>query len=73
MVFLKQVAIIEVNEYNTFWGIGSGRKFAIGAMNALYDLNFTAKEIAESGVIAASEFDDGCSLPLYSETIKLKS
>jgi len=61
----------EVNQYHTFWAIGSGKRIALGAMHALYDLNLSAKEIAEAGVKAASEFDDGCSLPLETELISI--
>lgn len=61
----------EVNEFSTFWAIGSGQEFALGAMNAIYNLEFTSKEIAEAGVAAAAEFDDGCSLPLHSESLTL--
>ena len=60
----------EVNEYLTFWAMGSGKRLALGAMHALYDQEMSAKAIAEAGVRAASEFDDGCSLPLKSRTIR---
>ena len=50
----------EVSEYKTFWSIGSGRNIALGAMHGLYNEKKTAKQIAEAGVRAAAEFDDGC-------------
>ena len=50
----------EVNEYKTFWAIGSGRRLALGAMHGLYEQSLSAKEIVEAGVKAAAEFDDGC-------------
>ena len=62
----------EVNEFKTFWAIGSGNKLGIGAMHAVYNSGYTAREIAETGVKAAAEFDDGCGLPLKSKSIKLK-
>ncbi len=62
-----------INEYHIFWAIGSGQSYALGAMNAVYNLDYTAQEIAEIGVTAATEFDDGCSLPLFSETLKMNN
>jgi ATP-dependent protease HslVU (ClpYQ) peptidase subunit len=54
----------EVHQWNEFWALGSGRRFALGAMHALYDTGATAQEISEAGVKAAAEFDDSCNLPL---------
>ena len=62
----------EVNQYKTFWGIGSGRSVALGAMHALYETKATAKQIVEAGVKAAAEFNDGCGLPLKTRTLKIK-
>jgi len=61
----------EVNEFNTFWAIGSGQKIALGAMHSLYGNKITARAIVEAGVKAAAEFNDSCSLPLNTKTIKL--
>jgi len=61
----------EVNEYKTFWAIGSGRRIGLGAMHALYDSKASAKQIVEAGVRAATEFDDSCGLPLKTKTISL--
>jgi len=61
----------EVNEYSTFWAIGSGRRLGLGAMHALYDSKASAKEIVEAGVRASAEFDDSCGLPLKTRTINL--
>ena len=62
----------EVNEYSTYWAIGSGKRLALGAMHALYGTSASAKKVVEAGVQAAAEFDDGCSLPLTTRTMKLK-
>ena len=62
----------EVNEYETFWAIGSGKKIALGAMHALYESTATAKEIVEAGVKAAAEYDDGCGLPLNTRTLNIE-
>lgn len=59
----------EVHEMNEYWAIGSGSNFALGAMNALYDKDYSPEEIATEGVISAAEFDDGCGLPLTLKTI----
>jgi ATP-dependent HslUV protease subunit HslV len=53
----------EVNESNRFWAQGSGMRFALGAMNAVYDLYDAPDKIALAGVQAACEFDDGSGLP----------
>jgi len=60
----------EVNQYRTFWAIGSGKRLGLGAMHALYEQALSAKEIAEAGVRAAAEFDDACGLPLKSRVIR---
>ena len=61
----------EVNEYQTFWAIGSGRRIGLGAMHALFDSKASAKEIVEAGVRAGAEFDDSCGLPLKTRTMSL--
>jgi ATP-dependent HslUV protease subunit HslV len=53
----------EVFSFDRFWGIGSGRNFALGAMHAVYDRLETAREIAEIGVQAGAEFDKSSSAP----------
>lgn len=48
----------EVFCFDRFWGIGSGRSFALGAMYALYENEqMSAAQIAEAGVRAGCEFD----------------
>jgi ATP-dependent HslUV protease, peptidase subunit HslV len=46
-----------------FWGIGSGRNFALGAMYSSYDRIASARRIAELGVRAGAEFDKSSALP----------
>ncbi|WP_076592178.1 Ntn hydrolase family protein [Herminiimonas arsenitoxidans] len=53
----------EVFSFDRFWGIGSGRNFALGAMYAVYDGAASAKEIAEIGVHAGAEFDKNTAAP----------
>jgi ATP-dependent HslUV protease, peptidase subunit HslV len=62
----------EVFEFDRFWGIGTGRAFALGAMYAGYDKAKTAREVAELGVRAGCEFDKNSSAPFHAHTIKLK-
>jgi ATP-dependent HslUV protease, peptidase subunit HslV len=62
----------EVFEFDRFWGIGTGRAFALGAMYAGYDRAKTAREVAELGVRAGCEFDKNSSAPFHAHTIKLK-
>ena len=62
----------EVFEFHEFWGIGSGRSFALGAMYAAWDKGKTAREIASLGVKAGCEFDKNSGGPVESFTLKLK-
>lgn len=62
----------EVFEFDRFWGIGTGRAFALGAMYAAYDKARSAREIAEIGVRAGCEFDKNSSAPVRVHMIKLK-
>ena len=57
----------EVFEVERFWAIGSGAKFALGAMHACYDCEWLdAKEIAEAGAKAAACYDLYCGEPIES-------
>ena len=62
----------EVFDYDRFWGIGSGRNFALGAMFAAYDRCKTAAEVARIGVMAGAEFDTATQGPIVLHTVKLK-
>ncbi len=61
----------EVFAFERFWGIGSGRNFALGAMYAAYSQQTTAREIAEIGVRAGAEFDKSSSGPFQIYEIPL--
>lgn len=64
----------EVYEYQRFWAIGSGRDFAIGAMQAVYDNpDYSAEDIARIGIEVGCRFDVSSSLPMTSYTWKLKT
>jgi len=60
----------EVYEFARFWAIGSGRKFAMGAMHVAYEQNLGAREIAEIGVRAGCEFDVNSALPMNVYTLE---
>jgi ATP-dependent HslUV protease, peptidase subunit HslV len=63
----------EVFEFNQFWGIGSGRAFALGAMHAVWDKAKSAREVAMVGMQAGCEFDKNSAGPVEVFTIKLKA
>ena len=63
----------EVFEFDRFWGIGTGRGFALGAMYASYACVQSARALAELGVRAGCEFDKNSSGPVRAHTIKLKA
>ena len=62
----------EVFEFERFWAIGSGRRFALGAMHAAWGKAKTARDVAEAGVAAGCEFDTSSAGPLRVHTFKLK-
>ncbi len=66
-------ALRSVQQYSKFYAFGSGREFALGAMCAVYDGNYSAGEIARIGVESAAEFDDGTGLSAEIHTLKLKA
>lgn len=62
----------EVFEFKEFWGIGSGRSFALGAMHAVYAKARNAREVAEAGLAAGCEFDRNSAGPWDVFTVKTK-
>lgn len=63
----------EVFSFDRFWGIGSGRNFALGAMYAVYERAESAREIAMVGVKAGVEFDKSSAPPYQVFSIELQS
>jgi ATP-dependent HslUV protease, peptidase subunit HslV len=61
----------EVFAFDRFWAIGSGRRFALGAMHAAHDRAKSALEIAKAGVAAGCEFDTSSAGPIRHHTFKL--
>ncbi len=62
----------EVFEFERFWAIGSGRRFALGAMHAVHARAKSSVDLAEAGVLAGCEFDTCSAAPVRLQTIKLK-
>ncbi len=62
----------EVFEFERFWAIGSGRRFALGAMHALYDRAKSARDVVQAGVLAGCEFDTSSAAPVRLHTLKRK-
>jgi ATP-dependent HslUV protease, peptidase subunit HslV len=62
----------EVFEFERFWAIGSGRRFALGAMHAAWGRAKSARDVAEAGVAAGCEFDTSSAGPVRVHTFKLK-
>lgn len=60
-----------VDEFTKFFSFGTGQEFALGAMQVMYDKDYTAEEIARAGIEAAAEFDDSSGLPVEIYTIKV--
>ena len=63
----------EVFEFKEFWGVGSGRGFALGAMHAVYGHAKTARDVAMAGLAAGCEFDKNSAGPTDVYTIKLRT
>ena len=63
----------EVFEFKEFWGIGSGRSFALGAMHASWKKAKTAREVALAGLNAGCEFDKNSGGLIDVFTLKLKA
>ncbi len=62
----------EVFEFKDYWGIGSGRSFALGAMYAGWDKAKSARELATLGVNAGCEYDRNSAGPVEVYSLKLK-
>jgi ATP-dependent HslUV protease, peptidase subunit HslV len=62
----------EVFSFERFWGIGSGKSFALGAMYAAYERAESARDIAEIGIRAGIEFDKSSAAPYQVYGVELK-
>jgi len=61
-----------VTEYNSFWAAGSGRDYALGALEVAYASQESAKSIAEIAVRAACKFDTASGLPIECYELELE-
>lgn len=61
----------EVFAFDRFWAIGSGRRFALGAMHASWARAKSAREVATAGVAAGCEFDTSSAGPVRVQTFTL--
>ena len=61
----------EVFEYTQFWAAGSGREFALGAMQARYAQLRTSEAVARVGIEAGTTFDRNSALPMTLYTLPL--
>jgi len=61
----------EVFEYTQFWAAGSGREFALGAMQARYGQLRSAEAVARVGVEIGATFDKNSALPMTVYTMPL--
>lgn len=50
-------------QFYKFWAAGSGRDYALGAMQAVYDQHENAVDIVKAGLQAAVEFDSASAAP----------
>ena len=64
-------SVRSVQEYSKFYAFGTGYKFALGAMQAIYETKADAQEIAQAGLEAAAQFDDSTQSPFEIKTIRL--
>lgn len=50
-------------QFHKFWAAGSGRDFALGAMQSVYDQHEDVVDIVKAGLNAATEFDSATGSP----------
>lgn len=60
-------------QFHKFWAAGSGRDYALGAMQVMFDKCKTAEEIVRTGLDAAAEFDSATGGPYEIHNIPLAS
>jgi ATP-dependent protease HslVU (ClpYQ) peptidase subunit len=67
----KTYELRSVQQFARFYAIGSGASYALGAIESLYNENYSAEEIAKKSLEVASEFDDATGLPGTFYSVKL--
>ena len=75
MLIANKDSIFEVESYRTvvqydkYFAIGSGARFALGALHSLYDRLEDPEEIARAAIEASCYYSDSCGLPIYLENL----
>jgi len=62
----------EAFDYDLYWAVGSGWRFALGALHATYRLLDSAEDIARAGVLAGCEYDTSSAEPVVIHTLQLE-
>src|SRR6202162_6605671 len=62
----------EAFEYTKFWAVGTGREFALGAMNSQFQRMRNATAVATAGIEAGAMFDKNSALPMTLYKLPLK-
>jgi ATP-dependent protease HslVU (ClpYQ) peptidase subunit len=62
-----------VDRFERFAAVGSGSRFALGAMYTAYELELPVEEVARFGVAAGLEFDDASGAPITIKKLKLEA
>lgn len=60
-------------QFTRFWAAGSGRDYALGAMQTMFEKCRTAEEVVRIGLEAAAEFDNATGAPYEIHTVRLKA
>ena len=60
----------EVTEFSKFWAIGSGDRFALGALDVLYEQDLSAAEIARRAALVATKYSPDCAEPVMVKSIQ---
>jgi len=62
-----------VIEYSKFYALGSGFRYALGAMRTIYESAPSAEAIVRTGLEAAADFDEDTSEPLEIYQVELRA
>lgn len=59
-------------QFHQFWAAGSGRDYALGAMQSVYAQCATVEEVVKAGLHAAAEFDSSTGGPFELHSVPLQ-
>jgi ATP-dependent HslUV protease, peptidase subunit HslV len=60
-------------QFQRFWAAGSGRDFALGAMQVAYEKYARVEDVVKAGLEAAAEFDSATASPFEIHSVPLMS